>query len=289
MTPAAAARPAEATVGDHLSALRATLTDPGATFSAAWMLQELHELEPGLARAPPAIRCQWHASLQLLHLKRGDWDALVEHGEAALALDGDTGCLSARERLDALHMLQSTNAELGDTERAIAAPRRAIDAAPAAGLSSLQRLGMQQRLGYLLHEAGQVRQALEQNLATRDEVVALSGDSETRLAPLLIDIAQNHYELGDRSAARAALDATLRLIEKNSASEYLAGNPQFLVDTVFQSGVLDLENGQAAEAQRLFAESLGAARRSGEAYLVEQAEERLEELQSRLGDGQGQE
>lgn len=182
-------------------------------------------------------------------------------------------------------MLQTAYAELGDTGRAIAALRGAIDAAPDARLSSPQRLGMQQRLGYLLHEAGQVRQALEQNLATRDEVIALSGDSESRLAPLLIEIAQNHDELGDRAAARAALDATLRLIEKNPASESLAGNPQFLVDTLFQSGVLDLEDGQADDAQRLFRESLSAARRSGEACLVEQAEERLEELQARLGDG----
>lgn len=119
--------------------------------------------------------------------------------------------------------------------------------------------------------------------------MALSGDSEPRLAPLLIDIAQDHYVLGDRAAARAALDATLRLIEKNPASEYLAGNPQFLVDSLFQLGVLDLEDGRTAEARQLFGESLSAARRSGDAYLVEQAEERLQEFQARLGDDFGRE
>lgn len=282
LAPAAAMPPAEATIDDRLSALRSTLHDAGATFSAAWMLEQLHELEPGLTQASPVTRCQWHTSLQLLHSKRGDWDALVEHGEAALALDESTSCLSPYERVHVLDMLQKTYTEQGETERAIATVRMAMDAAPAAGLSISQRLGMQQQLGYLLHEAGQVRQALEQNLKTRDEGIAYFGDSDPRLVPLLINIAQNHYELGDRLATRAVLDATLRLIKRSPASDYLADNPQFLVDILFQLGVLCFEDGRSDEAQQFFLESLTAARRSGDAYLIEQAEERVQELQKRV-------
>ncbi len=194
----------------------------------------------------------------------------------ALRIDDVHPFLSPHERLMTNYRVASQAKDEGDCRTAASYYERTLPLAVAdAALTDSQRLSLRGDLGYCLHEVGRYADARAVNRALLDDAARVFGPGDRRLLPVLVNLAQNDYDLHEPEAARADLDRMLAL----ATALHDAGH----VDTaLFQLGVLAYEGGRADEARRLMGHRLALAEASGDADRIHAARRDLDELERKL-------
>ncbi|MGE8492231.1 MAG: hypothetical protein ACN6OT_03730 [Comamonas sp.] len=142
--------------------------------------------------------------------------------------------------------------------------------------TQLQILGVYEDLGYVLHEQGQYRQALQANQqllpVARERLLALG--ETPRLRGLLANLAQNSYMLGQMDAARNYLQERLQIAIS-------AGDHDTVYDSYFQLMVLAHEQNQPQQAQQWLSAYAQYARAQGHSDQLARAEQLRDELNGR--------
>ena len=200
----------------------------------------------------------------------------IRHGENALRIDGAAPFLTPHERLNLAYGVARQQEAARDCRGAI--PNFRIAAALAAtdrDTGDDQRLGIRERLGYCLHETKLFAEALSLNQEVLAGGTRLFGDESPKLVTVLTNLAQNHYELGDKAAARPMLERALRIALAD-------GDGAKAEDLLFQLGVLAFETGRRSEALAFMNRRLASARAAGDEARIAAAEADLAELRRRL-------
>ena len=259
--------------------LRDTVYDADAMFSGSAMSAKLEELLP-LAESLGAESVELTDLLWLQFVvfsKRQLWDEGLPLGLRAQAIRDSRDDLTPIERHEQHYAIGHSALKTEEYDTAIEHLRHAAhwSAHENAALSTDQKLGIVEEIGYALHEAGRFAEALEHNqqlLARAQSAFGCSSDK--RLSGLINNLAQNAYELDDHAQAQAYLQQRLEL------GQALQDNV-IVLDTLFQQGVLAHEAGNVALAQTLFEQRVAIAHASGDEGLLEDAQATLAELTER--------
>lgn len=258
--------------------LRDTVMDANAMFSGSAMSADLEALRPLVdklgADSAELADLLW---LQFVVFgKRQMHDEGLPLGLQALALQEARGDLQPSERCGKHYALGKAALEAEDYDTAIAQLRLANQwSTDATTLNPEQKLGIREEIGYALHEAGQFAEALAHNQQLlADAQRAFGSDMDARLSGLINNLAQNAYELGD------AVQANTYLQQRLTLGQALQNN-DIILDTLFQQGVLAHETGDIARARSLFEERIAIARATGDEDLLDDAQDRLDELISK--------
>ena len=212
--------------------------------------------------------------MALVQAKREDYEDALEMGTKSLEIQVRTAPLPGAFLLR--HLMVTSAEALHLNEEAVGHLKLLIPLADhEPSLSSRQRLGLKQHLGYLLHELERFDEACEVNLAMLEEAERLMGDGDAALTGVLANLAQNHYSLGMPDEAEAFLRRRLALADAH-------GKADIAIDSVFQLAVLAFEAHRFAASRQLFEERLARARKTGDAALIEGAELDLAEHEQRL-------
>ena len=147
---------------------------------------------------------------------------------------------------------------------------------PADYPTQLQILGVYEDLGYVLHEQGQYRQALQTNqwlLPVARERLQAMGETP-RLRGLLANLAQNSYKLGQMDAARKYLQERLQIALG-------AGDHDTVYDSYFQLMVLAHEQNDPQQARQWLSTYEQYARAQGHSDQLARAQQLRDELDGR--------
>ena len=147
---------------------------------------------------------------------------------------------------------------------------------PADYPTQLQILGVYEDLGYVLHEQGQYRQALQTNqwlLPVARERLQAMGETP-RLRGLLANLAQNSYKLGQMDAARKYLQERLQIALG-------AGDHATVYDSYFQLMVLAHEQNDPQQARQWLSTYEQYARAQGHSDQLARAQQLRDELNGR--------
>lgn len=142
--------------------------------------------------------------------------------------------------------------------------------------TQLQVLGIYEDLGYVLHEQGQYRQALQANqrlLPVARERLQAMGETP-RLRGLLANLAQNSYMLGQVDAARNYLQERLQIALG-------AGDHATVYDSYFQLMVLAHEQNDPQQARQWLGTYEQYARAQGHSDQLARAQQLRDELNGR--------
>lgn len=256
--------------------LQHTLLDPETTFSGSAMFNDLSALEP-LAR-----RCGEHSeqlaqlydSLSRLQSKRGLHEDTSDYAIKALNIHTHAPCFDAESVFYLNYRIFRALDEEGEFEQALPYMRTCIEQIESPWLEVDSRLGLREEFGRVLHDTGLFSEALELNLQLLQTARQHLGAENPALCGLLNNLAQNLYELQQLKDAETYLQERLNIARH-------AEDHDIEADTLFQLGVLKFEQGQKAEAYKLFEERIRRAQEVGDEYLIHAAEEAMEELRSR--------
>jgi tetratricopeptide (TPR) repeat protein len=266
---------------ERFAELQATLHDPDARFSGSQMLEDLLALLPlaqAIGDASPEL-CRLYAELASLQGKRGDDEEQLRYGQMSLRIDSTQSVLPVEQRLRLHYGVANAAGELEHVDIAIEHLRAAIVLAPAdASLDQRQRFGIRQSLGFWLHDSGRFDEALVHNAALLADAQAEFGEDEPELTGILTNLAQNAYELGDFERSEAYLQSCRALAERH-------GKDDVLFEMLFQLGVLAHERVNSAAALGYFEQRLAFARQQGDEYLMERAQDDLDEFHQREAAG----
>jgi len=183
------------------------------------------------------------------------------------------------------HTLRNADRFLGAV-RTIAGSASDVDAALAllmqatgslvAQASAGALLLVRQKQAYLLHEARRYEEAQIFNRRLLADAEAQLGSDAAGLCPLLINLAQNSYELGDIDDAQACLTRTLSIGTTREDA--------WAVDqALFQLGVLSHEQGDDDRAKHYLEQRLAHAQATGQRAAIAAAEASLKEWAQRAG------
>lgn len=264
--------------------LRDTVYDAGGMFSGSRMSADLEALLP-LAEAVGADSAEMADLLWLQFVvfrKRQLHTEGLPLGLRALAIRDASGGLTTTERYEQHYALGESALEAEDYDSAVEHLRHSAHWAAHEGvaLSTDQKLGMREEIGYALHEAGRFAEALAHNQQLlADARSAFGSDTDVRLSGLINNLAQNAYELDDTAQAQHYLQQRLALGQALKDDD-------IVLDTLFQQGVLAHEAGQPGEARALFQQRVDIARAKGDEDLLEDALATLAEFEEREQQGE---
>lgn len=259
--------------------LRDTVYDEGAMFSGSAMSADLAALRP-LAEGLGAESAELAELLWLqfvVYSKRQMDDEGLPLGLRALAIRTARGDLKPADRYQQHYAIGESALQSEEYDTAIDHLRQAAHWADHEGavLSTEQKLGIREEIGYALHEAGRFDEALAHNQQLlADAQAAFGSAADVRLSGLINNLAQNAYELGDHAAAQRHLAQRLALGQALQDDD-------IVLDTLFQQGVLAHETGDSALARSLFQQRVAMAHISGDADLLAETEATLAELTER--------
>lgn len=262
-------------VAQQLAALHALVLNPVRSFSVSRTLAELDDIE---ARTVPdsAERGEVAFLRGLVEQKAGRPDSSVPPSIEALRIDGAHPFLSPHERLMTHYRVASQAKAQGDCRTAIPFYQRLVALVAAdATLTDSQRLGVRADLGYCRHEVGEYAAALALNRVLPADAERAFGPEDGRLLPMLINIAQNSYELQDAASARATLQRVLAVATALHDADHVDA-------ALFQLGVLACEGGEPDEARRLMRQRLHLAEQDGDRNRIRRARRDLDVLEDKL-------
>lgn len=260
-----------------LAQLRATLLDENRLFSGSAMHQELQALEAqalGLAAHSPQ-RGWLFETFTRLQTKRGDTESVLHYGALALHIHGVQPFLDAESHFYLHYRMACAADEEGQTTLAVQQLQSALDRPRGPWLTSAQTLALREKLGYLLHEAGQPAQALAHNTRLLHDAQLHYGSGQPVLCTLLNNLAQNTYLLQQFSDCQRYLQRRLALAQ--GAQDYATE-----ADSLFQLGVVDCEQGDYAGARTWFDLRVQRARSLNDPELIEAALQAQQELVARI-------
>ncbi|MEP3277205.1 MAG: tetratricopeptide repeat protein [Stappiaceae bacterium] len=262
----------------RLEEIHRIVLDPEEVFSASETLAELDEL--GAILSEEERESKAHGELAYLRgfifSRTGEAEQSVLQTQEALRIDGINRFLTTRERSYALYNLAGQAEEIEEWTIAIEAFQQAIplfDQDP--DLDEGGKIGLRERLGFTLHEAGRYEKALDVNKEALERGIAFGGKDNAKLNNTLTNLAQNAYELGDLETARLYLDRRLSIALKNSDDDNVD-------DSLFQLGVLSFEQGQTQEARQFMEQRVSLAEKTGDDMLISDAKEDLRILLEKL-------
>lgn len=264
--------------------LRDTVYDAGGMFSGSRMSADLAALEP-LAESVGADSAELADLLWLQFVvfrKRQLHAEGLPLGLRALALRAARGGLTPTERYEQHYALGASALEAEDYDAAVEHLQQSAHWAAQEGatLSTEQKLGIREEIGYALHEAGRFDEALAHNRQLlADAQSAFGSGTDERLSGLINNLAQNAYELGETAQAQAWLQQRLALGQALQDTD-------IELDTLFQLGVLAHETGRPAEARALFQQRVDIARTKDDEDLLEGALATLAEFEEREQQGE---
>lgn len=263
--------------------LRDTVYDAEAMFSGSAMSQDLEALLPLAEKVGP--ESSELADLLWLQFvvygKRQRDSEGLPLGLRALAIRSARGSLTPTDRYEQHYALGKSALQAEEYDTAVNHLQQAVEwsshanANANARLSLEQKLGIREETGYALHEAGRYAEALAHNQQLlADAQIAFGTATDERLSGVINNLAQNAYELDDPLQANTYLQQRLTL------GQALQDN-DIILDTLFQQGVLAHEAGDETLARSLFEERIAIARATGDEDLLEDAQDRLDELISK--------
>ncbi len=281
LTPAVAADPLSmqqrADLRARLGTLDAQIYDPNVRFSARQMLADLGQVE-ALAAADPATAVELRRILLLkglVEFKRQNVEGARDMYVKALALPA-VGAVDVEREARAHYNLAEVASDLGDFAVAVTHYAKAHDHAQGhAAFTDDQRLGMREKRGYVLHEAGRHAEALAVNLGVLAEGERLLGADSIKLKTVLTNIAQNLHVLGRGPEAEPYLSRCLGIARKH-------GDLDKEQEMMFQLGVLAYEMGKFAEARTWMTDRVRLVIKAGEKAMAARAREDLAELEQKL-------
>lgn len=219
------------------------------------------------------------ALMALVQAKREDFEDALELGTRSLEIQERTAPLP--DAFHQRHLLVTSAEALQLLPEAVGHLKLLLPVAEhEASLTPKQKLGLQQHLGYLLHEQGEFEEACQVNLAMLEEAEELLGVNDPALTGVLANIAQNHYSLELPEEAEGFLRRRLAIADA-------AGKVDIALDSIFQLAVLAFETGRVAHSRRLFEERLARAKATGDAELIEGATADLAEHERRAAAAAG--
>jgi len=264
--------------------LQGMVYDAGGMFSGSRMSADLAALEP-LAEAVGADSAEladWLWLQFVVFRKRQLHTEGLPLGLRALALRDARGGLTPTERYEQHYAIGESALEAEDYDTAVEHLRQSSHWAAHEGatLSTEQKLGIREEIGYALHEAGRFAEALAHNRQLlADAQSAFGSAADQRLSGLINNLAQNAYELGEHAQAQAWLQQRLALGQALQDTD-------IVLDSLFQLGVLAHETGQPAEARALFQQRVDIARAKDDEDLLEGALATLAEFEEREQQGE---
>lgn len=260
-----------------LAPLRATLLDENRLFSGSALYQALQALEAqalGLPAHSPQ-RGWLFETFTRLQTKRGDTESVLHYGALALHVHRAQPFLDAESSFYLHYRMACAADEEGQTVLAVQALHSALEHLPAPWLTARQALVLREKLGYLLHEAGQPAQALAHNTRLLHDAQLHYGSGQPVLCTLLNNLAQNTYVLQQFSDCQRYLQRRLALAQ--GAQDYATE-----ADSLFQLGVVDCEQGDYAGARTWFDLRVQRARSLNDPELIEAALQAQQELVARI-------
>lgn len=257
--------------------LNNTLLNEEGSFSGSAMYEDLMELEP-LAKKiglQSEALLKLYNALSLLQKKRGDTEDQIRFSQQALAINQQLQSLSINDQVLLYTRIIEGHEDEGEWEQAIEA---CIQQSPLADqdpeLSLSQRLFLYQKQGYLLHEASRYQEALDLNLQTLSKAETDFGNDAEDIIYVLINIAQNQFELGQFIETESSLQRALSI-----ARELDTADQEF--EMLFQLGVLAHETGDNETAQAYFLQYQALAEEQEDEDYIERANILLEDLASK--------
>lgn len=263
--------------------LRRTVYDAKSMFSGSRMSADLAALQP-LAEAVGADSDEMADLLWLqfvvFHKRQQDTEGLPL-GLRALAMRAAKGGLTPTERYEQHYAIGESALEAKDYDTAIEHLQQSAHWAAHEGvtMSTEQKLGMREEIGYALHEAGRFAEALAHNRQLLADAQAAFGfGSDRRMSGVINNLAQNAYKLGKHAEATTWLQQRLAL---GQALE----DTDIVLDALFQLGVIAHEKRRTAEARAFFQQRVDIARAQDDEYLLEGALATLAEFEERNQQG----
>ena len=254
--------------------LRSLLLDEGAQFSGSQMFTDLIALVP-LANslgAQSVERTQLYAMLSLLQLKRNLPEPAARYGELALQLNAASKALPTDELIQIHNRLRKIYQDDDDFKRALVHAQSAVTLSSYdKTLSTAQRLGLRESLGFIQHESGQHVLALDTNRKTLLEAEKIFPDDAIELSTVLINIAQNLHAVKNPAAAKPYLERVLKIARKHN-------DVQREFEMHFQLGVLAYEDQNEPLAKRHFDDCMRVANKANNDELRDSARGYLKQL-----------
>ena len=270
----ASAAPHDAT--ERLSAIRRRVFDDHGTFSVLSVLAELDEIEP-LTSPHSVERGRVMQLRSFVEDKGGRAEDSIRHGHQAFHIDMLHPWLSTPERV-ALHYSIARQAQSsGDCSTAVTHYHQVLPLMAQDGTSRSGQLGTRERLAFCLHEVGRYTDARALNETTLAEAATLVEPDDPELFPMRMNLAQNQYALGDRTAARRSLELLL-------ADAEAAVDAEMLDRVLFQLGVLAFEDGDSTAALALMDRRLALADASADTARSAASRRDLAVLRAKLAD-----
>lgn len=260
-----------------LSTLRATLLSEGQLFSGSAMHQELQALEAQALGLPAhsAQRGWLFETFTRLQTKRGDSESVLHYGTMALHIHSHQAFLDAESSFYLHYRMACAADEEGAQTLALQHLQTALATDPCPWLNGEQRLVLREKLGYLLHEAGQHANALSNNTRLLHDAQLHYGGNAHVLCTLLNNLAQNAYELRQFGESQRYLQRRLALAQ--GAQDY-----DTEADCLFQLGVVDCEQGDLTSARTWFDLRVQRARSLDDPGLIAAALHAQQELVARI-------
>lgn len=276
--------PARAQEGDmtlkQLQQIHAVVMDPKQTFSISRMLSELDTLEADVKKTPENSQARGELAYLrgYIQYRAGRPQESIGPMQDASRIDEAAPFLKPAERWRNYYNIATQAQDLQDWTLAIQNYEKAmplLDKDPE--LSADQKLGARQDWAYVLHEAQRYEDALKLNQYLLVEGEKLHGTDSYKLITVVINLAQNCYDLKDFAAARSYLDKYLRMATANDDAEKTE-------DALFQLGVLAFETGNKDEAEGFMKRRLELAKASGDSSRISEAQEALDVLYEKAGE-----
>lgn len=263
----------------RLQEIHATVMDPNQTFSISATLAELDGLASAVEKTPANSAARGELAYLrgfVLYRAQRPEESVGPMVEAS-RIDAAAPFLTSGERWRNFYNIASQAKDLENWPLALEYYEKAIsllDADPQMTLD--QRLGARQDWAYSLHEAGRFAEARKLNEYLLFEGEKLHGFDSYKLISVVINLAQNTYDLKDFTTARSYLDKYLRMAtaEEDGAR---------IDDALFQLGVLAYETGDSAEAESFMQRRLDLAKASGDPVRVLGAQDALDTLHDKIG------
>ncbi|WP_343314536.1 tetratricopeptide repeat protein [Brucella sp. BE17] len=263
----------------QLQEIHAIVMDPGQTFSISGLLSELDNLEPAVKKTPENSRERGELAYLrgFIEYRAGRPKDSIGPMQDASRIDEAAPFLKPKERWRNYYNIATQAQDLQDWSLAIQNYEKAIpllDADPE--MTSDQKLGARQDWAYVLHEAQRYQDARKLNEYLLAEGEKLHGTDSYKLITVVINLAQNSYDLKDFTAARSYLDKYLRIATANDDAE----NTE---NALFQLGVLAFEMGNKVEAEGFMKRRLELATASGDSFRISEAQDALDALYVKAG------
>lgn len=258
----------------RLREIRAMMWDSSGYFSMSKTMQEIEEIESGLAPECDIPEVRGEIAYAYAYLFSRQRDAENSNAQYRIALDSHEihPFLLEKQALSARMEIALNLGDLNAWNEAVASMEEVLpDVIAYSDYDENQAAGCQERMAFWLHEAGNFEKAKTLNLEVIKTGERLFGSDAPELMVALTNLAQNFHGLGQHDAARPFLERTLG-IARSGGDEYKVHQ------MLFQLGVLAHEQERFDAAEAHFKDGMTHAQGTQDSWLIDRAQKNLDEF-----------